>query len=156
MQLNLVRSVNIILNTLSEELSNKDRTQTSVLLTNTHQLLNLRLRPLRHVEEELHRRLGASSSEEGFRPSTATHFHASEPSVGLNIRKSQEFFVRDHNAWKGSRGQRSSLTPGKNGQDEVTEILCGCVDDMRALWDDEVVRNLVKNCGAELQESAEQ
>lgn len=141
---------------LSEELANKGKDEISAQLTNTHQLLNLRLTPLRHVEEELHRRLGASASEEPIGASTVTHFHASKPSLALSSRRSQEFFVRDHSAWKGSGDQPPSFISRKRGQDEVTEIICGCTDDMESLWNDEVVRKLIQNRGVVLQESAEQ
>lgn len=121
-------------------------------ITNNHQLLNLRLTPLRHVEQELHRRLGAGASEE--LPET-TSFHASKPSLGLSAQKSQEFFVRDHKSWKTPSSPFKNQVSRSQAQDEVTEIISGCRDDISSLWADPVVHQLITKREVALQESAE-
>lgn len=150
-QLNLVRSINIILTVLSEELVNKE---SKVPLTNKHQLLKLRLAPLRHAESGLRRRLGASSSEEFdfCGPSFDSPFPKvsinSESSGALPTYQTKEFYVRDHKAWKSSNGSGDQKIPFRSqDSQEVSSVISSCKNDMKSLWEDEIVHLLMKDRG---------
>lgn len=102
-----------------------------------HRLLKLRLAPLRSVREDLQARLGASD------------WPASNAGGGKS--KMQDFFVRSNTSWK------SSLRPGsakcssehsrRKGQDEnneTGEVLASCAEDIKALWADDVIQELLR------------
>jgi guanine nucleotide-binding protein alpha-1 subunit len=151
-QLNLVRSINLILEILARKLSDKQQDDASLRLTNAHHLLNLRLSPLKHVEQQLCQRLGASSLEES--PSLYPASVDVTSSRGSNAR-SGELFVRDHSSWKCvPHIQRSGSRIGQD-EDQIMMVISGCRDDMKALWTDPVSRQLIQNRDLRLQESAE-
>ncbi|TFK34970.1 G-protein alpha subunit [Crucibulum laeve] len=159
--------------------SESGSTQTSLVdtpLTNHHQLLKLRLGPLRHIELDLRRRLGAGA-EEDYGSSTDT-------SIGVLgtvtiTRKAlvskcsgSEFGVRrwkdalDNGRQPTGRGQvrvRSSelghdTEPGggvgRLGGDEATEVIASCREDMKTLWMDVAVRGVLKKRKMRLEDSA--
>ncbi|KDQ49993.1 hypothetical protein JAAARDRAFT_63399 [Jaapia argillacea MUCL 33604] len=171
-QLNLVKSVIVILNALEEEMAGHHETQSSdpededrespqptlapVQFTEKHQLLKLRLRPLRRIEADLRRALGAASDdiESPSAPLTASPFDSP---------RRPEFCVR---SWKGalerndhvksatsSRG--SNLGHGNSlDSDEATDVIAECREDMKALWQDEIVRHLLGSRKMRMENSA--
>ncbi|KAI6003026.1 guanine nucleotide binding protein, alpha subunit [Pisolithus albus] len=132
-QLNLVRSVNAILDA------------SKIPLTEKHQLLAIRLSPLRSVEEDLKRLLGAA----------ANPVDAAEPSP------SAEFYVR-------SREWRSFVEASQNTSEnshprtrhegasriDISEIIARCSENIRELWEDDIIQDMVKRRGLRLEDSA--
>ncbi|GJE88993.1 guanine nucleotide-binding protein subunit alpha [Phanerochaete sordida] len=153
-QLNLIRHVTIILEHLSQDMNastseesgsdsdeparpSRSSSASSLPLrfTEKHRLLKLRLAPLRSVQDDLQARLGASDW-----PAPAP---GSEPRS-----KMQDFFVRSNAGWK------SSLRPGKRSPErsrrkqdednETGEVLTGCAEDIKALWADDVIQDMLR------------
>ncbi|KAG6335857.1 hypothetical protein ID866_3222 [Astraeus odoratus] len=144
-QLNLVRSVNTILDVIERYQADGD---SAVSLADKHQVLVLRLRPLRRVEEDLKRLLGTSDQTEETSPSTRT----------ISPRTSSEFFVRSRE-WRSflqaSRDSTSSQSrPTRHESisgDDITKILAQCAADIRELWEDHAVREVLKQDGKSLE-----
>lgn len=112
----------------------------SVHLTDQHQLLKLRLGPLRRVETDLRRRLGAATEE----ITASTHFGDSRSrELQLGIRK-----------W------RDVIEPADgNGLvhdicHEATDVISACCEDMKALWADETVRVVLRKRKVNLEDEA--
>ena len=182
MQLNLVRSINLILDTLAHELAahppGRPRTGSPprsppdspdsatgpslaagppVVLTETHALLRLRLAPLRQVEHELRRLLGAASSEAGA-------FEAAGPGHGRRSAE-RDLCLRSNRTWKDALGARRAsvggagaggraVSPGPGERDDATEVIAGCREDIRALWADAGVQELLARQRIRLADSA--
>lgn len=154
-QLNLIRHVTIILDLLSQEMSTStsedsgsdsddlsrpsrpSTTSTTPLrFTERHRLLKLRLAPLRSVQEDLQARLGASD-------------WPAQRSGGEVRSRMQDFFVRSNAGWKSSLrpGKRSPDHNKRRGQNEDTEtgeVLTSCAEDIKALWADDVVQEMLR------------
>lgn len=159
-QLNVVRSINIILRVVESEMSgdvpidsdedddkasNGDDIE-SMKFTDRHQLLIIRLAPLRGVEADLQRRLGAGSEpvQPALGPLSATPFDDLD-TKNTNTRRKTEFSVR---SWKDvlspqSRDWQPTETLN-NVIDDITQTIADCKDDMKALWDDKTVRLALK------------
>ncbi|KAA1477742.1 G-alpha-domain-containing protein [Dentipellis sp. KUC8613] len=181
-QLNLIRSINIILDVLtsmspphtpntSSDYSRSDdghRTtnsspSTSFRLTDRHTLLRLRLGPLRGVEEDLRRGLGVSFDNDfadseheqwatPFDGPSSSSTAADAPSAAPR-RRLREFFVRVRG--DGSRVTKESRKEGKNAcLDDATGIIASCAEDMKALWEDQTVRALLEDKGVTLWQNA--
>ncbi|EPT05833.1 hypothetical protein FOMPIDRAFT_1155651 [Fomitopsis schrenkii] len=218
-QLNLVRSINLILDSLAQELAanppGRPRTATSpfaapvslpssstsntppdspdsatgpsfagepgppLALTDKHALLRLRLAPLRQVENELRRLLGAASSEAGAADGgamRATPFdepYTAGAQAGGTMRSrssaDRDLCLRSNRSWKdalnarrvsmGSGPGSRAVSPGPGSRegperDDATEVIAGCRDDMRALWEDGVVREMLARQRMRLADSA--
>lgn len=196
-QLNLIRSVNVIIDALSASLTptpspstrsrvaspppeppSDDDPFTSTAGTvqvpsdqRSHLLkLSLRLAPLRQVEIDLKARLGDGTNEitevdAAFQAMTASPFD--DPPQKISPRPSKEFTVRSHQAWKRKEKERkekdrASFRPSAGGagdsdRDITSEVLAGCAEDMIALWEHHIVREVVEHGGADkmLGDSAE-
>lgn len=104
------------------------------------ELVRQRLMPLRHVEALLIAKLVPPNETE------ATH-----------LGHHSEVFVRPGFAWKiprGSNGRPASAgNAGLETQDEVQEVLWRCRDDLLALWQDEIVRRVLRRRKIRLEES---
>ena len=163
-QLNLLRNVNTILDVLTQEMSaavvddssdedllagpssSKAPPQAPLRFSEKHRLLRLRLLPLRSVQEDLQARLGASdwpTPKTGSDDSNSRH-------------RPQDFFVWSNASWK------SALRPGRHSVDaaaraekglakrkeshekETTGVLASCADDIKALWRDETVQEMLR------------
>lgn len=145
--------------------------QTSTLLTGKHQLLKLRLAPLRRVEQDLRRRLSAEEDIDlAFSGGSADPQYGpfgnitnSESGV-LRRRATKEFSVRRvKDALEGSQ-QPPSPTDGNSEHphsarsdkdaDDATEVIFRSQEDIKALWEDETVRLILKKRRIRLEESA--
>ncbi|THH15952.1 hypothetical protein EW146_g4615 [Bondarzewia mesenterica] len=192
-QLNLLRSINAILDVISyasspitrsssplasqppsiysrldqdtETGSSHDhsRSENPAPLTEKHALLRLRLGPLRSVETDLRMYLNASFSDtesaEADAEQWATPFdgpviHDPEERDSTERRRLHEFFVRvrgtgssvsEHSVDKKARGR-----DGKSVLDEATDVIAGCAEDMKTLWEDMTVRALLESTGKRL------
>ncbi|KDR69400.1 hypothetical protein GALMADRAFT_145447 [Galerina marginata CBS 339.88] len=149
----------------------------SSLLTGKHQLLKLRLGPLRRVETDLKKRLGAGSEEDidGAADSLGP-LSLEADSQTLVPRQKREFSVRrldealergvarrpssihgshsGHGHGVGNGSDEGGGPGGGGGVDETTEILASCLEDMKALWTDEVVRVVLKKRRLRMEDSA--
>ncbi|KAF9461031.1 G-protein alpha subunit [Collybia nuda] len=172
-QLNIIRSVMTIIETLEAEAdpstdddydedgsnSMSHESQPTIPLTEKHQLLTLRLGPLRRVETDLKRRLGAGADEESAVGGTEV-LDGPEPPI---IRP-KEFYVRgwrsafvapgalvkamrNGGGWNGHGGEKEIV-------DEATEVIACCRDDMKALWADQVVQAVLRRRRMRLEDSA--
>ncbi|PSR73028.1 hypothetical protein PHLCEN_2v11132 [Hermanssonia centrifuga] len=163
-QLNLLRNVNTILDVLAQEMStspanndSSDEDEPDITLvpatssarppirfTEKQRVLKLRLAPLRSVQEDLQARLGASdwpTPKSGTTDSAKAH--------------SQDFFVWSNASWKAAlRPGRRSLDTARaekgqsrrrnSEENETAEVLASCADDMKALWKDETIQEMLK------------
>ncbi|KAI0044471.1 guanine nucleotide binding protein, alpha subunit [Auriscalpium vulgare] len=176
-QLNLIRSINTILDVLSavssstspaqpsassssrplsptytsdEDASSDAHTALTDHHTDPHALLRLRLAPLRHVEADLQRALGHAHG---------SHDHDTD-------RRLREFYVRvrggqavrfPHSPTGGSLRHTGSGTLKKGAHDvvaEATDVIAGCADDMKALWHNPAVRTTLAMSGVHLWQHA--
>ncbi|KAH9851284.1 G-alpha-domain-containing protein [Lenzites betulinus] len=177
-QLNLVRGINTILDLLAKELagapdhavgddsdvsdmegppsplsrSGKPRAPKELHFSARHRLLKLRLAPLRTVQRDLEMRIGIHA---GADVHDVISSEPSSPVLGSNGRKQQEFFVRSATSWK----QLHSRMPSDGGntkiQDaqirETADIIAGCAEDMKAIWNDPVVREMLVRKGVRME-----
>jgi len=171
-RLNLVRSINHILDLLANELalrqspsqspgrlattsaatpyqgrSNGDHSQPK--FNEHHRVLRLRLTPLKNVERDLERRLGAISQEVSPGPQSEAFTEA----LPLPPRSS-EAYVQSRDGWRSAlakirprrpddENSRAAETRARKDA-ELAEVISGCAEDMRALWEDPAVRELLK------------
>ncbi|KIY44882.1 P-loop containing nucleoside triphosphate hydrolase protein [Fistulina hepatica ATCC 64428] len=162
--LNLVRNVNQILDVLGGELSAEEPHHwRDVHLTERHKLLCLRLAPLKHVQSELERRLGASATEM-YTSNVKTAAPFDEETLPRK-RVLQEFSINSSDGWKTAlrrfRGREwPSIGNGKpqhrrsTSLDETYEIVSSCRDDMVAIWADASIRTLLVHRKLRIEESA--
>lgn len=154
-QLNLIRSIVTLLDLLGEALSGPALDSPSalgMLLTEKHRLLRLRLAPLRGVQQDLQRRLGAAAVEETY-----------NPGPGGVLPRPSEFAVRSHDGWRSAlerfRARPQEAQESARAADarmrkaaEVTEVVVGCAEDMKALWEDYAVREMLRRRKVRMEE----
>ncbi|GLB39783.1 putative G protein alpha subunit [Lyophyllum shimeji] len=165
-QLNIVRSITTILSVMEAELSGEvpaesdgdDATQVGdneeMKFTDRHQLLMIRLAPLRGVEAELKRRLGAGSEPvQPSLPMIATPFDPVNDAAVVR-RTDPEFAVR---SWKDvleREGRPPHMEEASGDLDRVTDTIASCKDDMKGLWEDKTVRLALRRRKLRLPDSA--
>lgn len=143
--------------------------------TEKHKLLKLKLAPLRKVQADLEKRLGSGAEEptpfEGGSGTntTAAPFDQSPYSNGYAAPSSptrrQEFYVRSSTGWKSAleklRPARPSTSSsrdsmegarGRREAEETSQIIAGCREDMKALWEDKTVREMLARRKVRLEE----
>ncbi|KAG7443309.1 guanine nucleotide binding protein, alpha subunit [Guyanagaster necrorhizus] len=155
---NLVRNVNDILDILAQEMtrsavthadnnsddSSADESPTVPLkFKETHRLLKLRLGPLRRIQTDLERRLGNAAIElKTTDVMTAAPFN--KPAIN-------EFSINARNGWKTAfdklkamrRPEMDALQQMKDDEDEIADVVAGCREDMKAIWEDPVIREML-------------
>ncbi|KAI5990407.1 guanine nucleotide binding protein, alpha subunit [Pisolithus albus] len=142
------------------EISDSDgehRSHTTVYrFTDKHRLLKLRLAPLRTVLVDLEKRLGPGSQE------IYAISHSSSDSAEKRARQ-REFGVSSNNGWKSildklrsppEPGSRPSSKQREAGHDEVTDVLLGCKDDMKSLWHDPVVKQILSHRRSKIEDAS--
>ena len=128
----------------------------STPMTDKHHILMIRLGPLKRVEANLKRRLGAASVEETGSPICGVSEEAVDENSPIAIQKqSREFGVRGWKdvleSWtKDSKLRRDDDQP----VDDATEMIARCKEDMKALWTDQSVRDVLEKRQMKLQDSA--
>lgn len=145
--LNLVRSVNFILNFLAEFYGSvrdsTSRQPTYGPLSTEVRRLCARLAPLRQVEESLTKEI-AGSNPPGL---------SDTPSY--NPAKASEVAIRSGPGWRATlkvkRSEEALKNAGKS-DDKNRRILAACSEDMTSLWNDSLVMKALKECGIALQE----
>ncbi|KAJ7701740.1 heterotrimeric G protein alpha subunit [Mycena rosella] len=147
-QLNIIRSIILILEIIEAEMSGNVPLEedeaprrfsdtAADVFTDKHRLLMIRLAPLRGVETDLKRRLGAGAeSAHPSLPMSATPFD--DPAPIPAIKRRDEFFVR---SWTDAIDPaRPQPSPTHADLDSSTITLMTCKDDMQALWSDPAVQ----------------
>ncbi|KAF8429432.1 guanine nucleotide binding protein, alpha subunit [Boletus edulis BED1] len=154
LQLNLVRSVNAVLQALQDAFDNEEEEEDPLPFTDTHQRLRLRLLPLRGVESDLKRLLGVKAED--------MLENSPQTSPRLSPRTSTEFYVRSRN-WRSFlqasqiNDSESSRRPIKHdgvSSQDATEVISSCKNDIIALWTDRVVREMLQKYRVRLEDSA--
>lgn len=131
-----------------------------------HRLLCLRLAPLRRVQADLEARLGSAATELYSTSATsAAPFDPSSPQAN----RSKEFSVHSTNGWKtalerfrAARRRASNSSSEHKGvlrkvrdlEEEVQGVVAGCREDMRAVWEDRVVREMLARRKVRIEDSA--
>ncbi|KAG7087734.1 hypothetical protein E1B28_013679 [Marasmius oreades] len=175
---NLVRNVNTIMDILAREMSNSahatdsDESSDEARFGNSplafkekHRLLKLRLGPLRRIQTDLERRLGSSAVEPvSTSVYTAAPFGNSTRSDGGTLR--HEFYINSNNGWKSALDKvKVTMRPGRADiasdslrkirgvDDEISEVIAGCRDDMKAIWEDTTIRKMLTVTKTKMEES---
>jgi guanine nucleotide-binding protein alpha-1 subunit len=130
----------------------------SVPLTDKHRILKLRLGPLRSVEADLMRRLGAASTEEPAGSDSRVMGDGTAGTVSSTIaaqKRQSEFGVM---RWKDTLGgwinQKTSGDGKHQPVDDATEVIASCKEDMKALWMDQAVQAILAKRRMRVQDSA--
>lgn len=160
-QLNIVRSIRLIIDTISEVHRNavlsEDESDGEYEFHLSDQLLVIkeRLKPLGHIENILVTKLVPPNEAEATNLGTRPDVISSSQS-----RRGQEIFVRPGKGWHGAllRGARSSrpMSAGSTGletPDDTQCVLGSCRPDMIALWQDPTVRAILQRRKVRLEES---
>ena len=115
--------------------------------TDHHALLKLRLTPLRELQRDLEETLGVSLAEDVEHPLQRGSSARRSPTG----RTSQEAFIRSHTSWKSKLRAGGEGTPDGIARKhrvsrarEAVEILAGCRDDIRAVWADPLVQEMLR------------
>ena len=159
-QLNIVRSVQVIINTisdvhraaaLSEDESDEDEES---LPSDQLVAIKERLKPLKHIENILVAKLVPPNEAEATNLGKRPDFISSSKN-----RKDQEIFIRPGVGWHRAllRGARSSrpLSAGSTGletPDDAQCVLNSCRDDMVALWQNPSIRAILLRRKVRLEE----
>ena len=159
-QLNIVRSIRIIIDTISDVHHNavlsevESDGEEEFPLSDQLIAIKERLKPLRHIESILVAKLVPPNEAE------AAHL-GNRPDIisSSQNRKSQEIFVRPGMGWHGTllRGARSSRpssagSTGLETPDDTQCILDSCRADMIALWQNPTARAILQRRKVRLQE----
>ncbi|CAL1708707.1 unnamed protein product [Somion occarium] len=159
-QLNLVRSIRIILDAIqdvrrhelqptSDDEYDDDYPDQRVCLPPHLEALCMQLLPLRHVESLLIAKLVPPNEDE------ATHLGLHHD--GSHSHRQHEIFVRPGMSWKGTMrryGRPNSIgTVGQETQDESQAVIHECAMEMMALWEDRTVKEILKKRKIRLEES---
>ncbi len=166
-QLNLVRSIRIILENIAsargaviESLSGNDDSDIDdhPCFSPGLDRMEARLLPLRHIEALLIAKLVPPNEDEvtdtGFSPSSHQYY-------GLESRQQKEVSVRSGVCWKRAlaKGKSSAsgrpLSAGNTGletPDEATVVLYQCRHDMLSLWHDPTVQDILRRRKVRLEE----
>lgn len=180
-QLNLVRNVNEILEHLTQEMSGvmfdphadddsieevpirrNANTLPPLRFKEKHRLLKMRLGPLTGVQSDLEQKLGAGATE----LYTSSGVTTAAPFDMINNRRVlQEFSVNSSNGWKSAldkfRTMRyarpetpGSVRKGKDREDDVSDIIASCRDDIKAIWEDPTVKEMLGRRKVRIEDSA--
>jgi len=144
----------------SSDESSEDLQHPPLKFKEKHRLLKLRLGPLKRVQTDLERRLGSTAVEpHSTSVTTAAPF-------GEDRRALQEFSINSTNGWKTAlekiKAMRSARTEATEGplrkvndvDDEIAEVIAGCKDDIKAIWEDSTVRELLNRSKTRLEDAA--
>lgn len=149
--LNVVRSINVILKIVEAGIHNdfdsediQIASDESMKFTERHQLLLIRLGPLSLIETDLKRKLGcfSDSAASNSMLQFATPFDT--PDEDTIRPRLNEFYVR---SWKDFLEQEAQVT-------ESTTSIAEYKEDMKALWNDPVVRLALKNHDLQIGDTA--
>jgi guanine nucleotide-binding protein alpha-1 subunit len=125
----------------------------SIALTDKHRILKLRLGPLKRVESDLKKRLGVNVEET---ESRGVGVMGEGMAADTVQKRTGEFGVM---GWKETLGAwmkySKSAEDGKSQLvDDATEVIAICREDMKALWMDQTVQEMLRKRRIRLQDSA--
>jgi len=177
--LNLTRNVIHVLDALLREMSLSDGDRASASaeyisdsdwepsshtpvyrFTDKHRLLKLRLAPLRRVLTDLEKRLGPGT-QEVYSLAPATTTEQAEKSGG----RPREFGIISRNGWKSALEHLRLVREGNSSRPEpilrrreeenyeIADVLVGCKEDMKNLWEDTVVQQILTHRKAHIEDS---
>lgn len=176
-QLNIVRSIHTILDTLNDirrrdvypstpytsDPDSDSESESHVALPPHLEELRRRLYPLRHVESLLIAKLVPPNESEattlGYGGSNSVNgnvpHHWGAPQPPQHAFRDKEVFVRPGTQWKlrSSGRPQSAGTTGQETLDESQAVLHHCRPDINALWNDGVVRQILRRRKIRLEES---
>ncbi|KAJ3562857.1 hypothetical protein NP233_g9319 [Leucocoprinus birnbaumii] len=178
---NLVRNVNEVLEHMAAEMadlpyprypendSTEDlqirpvKTLPPLKFKEKHKQLRLRLAPLQQVQRELEQQLGAASTE--IYSSPTTHPAPFEPPTPSRRRAPNEFSINSSNGWKSALGkfrkgpgERPEAPNGTNKvskdvEEEIAEIISSCREDIKSLWDDSIIKEVLARRKARIEDA---
>jgi hypothetical protein len=162
-QLNVVRSVQLILNTMAEVQGQGSPLADGLhSLTPEHLKLRMRLLPLHQVEAALLRKLTPPGSIEfeATHLSSVTNFNYATRSA----RARKEIAVNSTSQWKGAFSRvvantvRSSMDSGMDidfdDPNDPGIVLHACAEDMIRLWNDPTIKGMLKTRKIRLEDKA--
>lgn len=175
---NLIRNIIDVLDVLLREMSRSDGDRHSASpgyisdndwepsphppvyrFTDKHRLLKLRLAPLRRVQIDLEKRLGPVSQE----IYTCNPLGPVEEHQTSQVHP-REFGIISSNGWKsaleklqvvqkGSTYPQPVLRRREEENYEIADVLVGCRENMKTLWDDDVVQQILTHRKARIEDS---
>ncbi|KAH7924380.1 guanine nucleotide binding protein, alpha subunit [Leucogyrophana mollusca] len=168
-QLNIVRSVRTIIDALSSvrlppiDSGGEDSDDGGPNIPQELEFLKMRLTPLRHIEALLIAKLIPASEDDALSQlggSSISNYKSHRSRSSERSWQSQEVFVRPGATWKGAlaSGSRTNGPPILSGdtgfgmRDEAQEVLHSCSDDILALWNDKLVREVLRRRKIRLEE----
>lgn len=155
MLLNLVRSVNVIVDILSETMDNarllssseSDSSQKQLIpLSESHRNAIRRLGVLRQIERDLKSFLGSGASE--LEDAADNEQQESTP-------RSHEFAVRSNSGWKSILAKVRNPMVGKehNAQRKAAQVIASCGEDIAWIWKDPATQYVLKGRQTQLEDS---
>lgn len=113
-----------------------------------HRLLQLRLKPLTYVQRVLEDYLGSTFELD----QDGTAFHTTFPSPGAESfrgpRRHKEFSALGNSPWRACFFREEPTEPSEKKAaqdlDTVISVLCCCGSDIKELWADDVVQQVLK------------
>lgn len=140
--------------------------------TDKHSNLRMRLGSLSSVQEALEQKLGTASLElHSTSVNTAAPF---EQPASSGRRGMQEFSINSSNGWKSALDRFRTLrtspssarhdngavnvgpsTPrtAKDSEEEIVEVIASCRDDIKALWEDNIVTEMLNRRKVRLEDA---
>ncbi|GBE87573.1 Guanine nucleotide-binding protein alpha-4 subunit [Sparassis crispa] len=148
--LNVVRSIRLILDAMTEAQADPEGSSSGYpRLTTEHLMLKMQLSPLVQVEEALARKLVPS----GTAAFDAARFSQDDKVYYTNSVRSREVAVNSQFAWKGIFSRFVASTrqsfesdasgPGWENMDDTGRVICACREDMIRLWNDATIQALL-------------
>ena len=128
--------------------------------TEKHRMLASRLARLTSIQSELERKLGAAATEIlATSVTSAAPFPSEGSTASLNRRALQEFSINSSNGWKSALDKfRAPKTPVRERAEEndadvlnrakyidrdVSEVIASCRDDIKDIWEDDLVKEML-------------
>ncbi|CAK5271364.1 unnamed protein product [Mycena citricolor] len=130
-----------------------------------HRLLRLKLVPLRRIQADLEQRLGAAATELYTTSTTSAAPFETVPGGSQAFQKREkEFSINSTNGWKSAldkfrsgrrrSGDQAQRGKARNLEDEMLSVVSGCREDIRALWEDRTVREMLSRRKSRIEDSA--
>lgn len=136
-----------------EDLPRTAKTLLPLKFKDKHKQLQARLAPLQPVQRELEEQLGAASAEIfSASPHNAAPFGLPAPT---RRHASHEFSINSSNGWKSAldkfrkgQGNRPEQPNGNNRvlkdvEEEIADIIAGCREDIKSLWEDSIIKEVL-------------
>ncbi|KIM41875.1 hypothetical protein M413DRAFT_139827 [Hebeloma cylindrosporum] len=140
--------------------------------TDKHSILRLRLGPLTSVQEVLEKKIGTASLEpHSTSVNTAAPFEHPSSSGRRGL---QEFSINSSNGWKtaldkfrtlrtspsNTRQENGTAHAGpsitrkvKDSEEEIVEVIASCRDDIKALWEDDLITEMLNRRKVRLEDA---